>query len=97
MYVYDEVVRVIWDPRKAASNHRKHGVRFSDAEAVLFDPNALSREDTNAQGEQRFVSVGADTSGRVLTVVYTYREEIVRLISARAATGREREAYEEGI
>ena len=97
MYVYDRGMRVVWDPRKASSNLRKHGIRFSDAEMVLFDPKALTREDTEARGEQRFVSVGTDSAGRVLVVVYTHRGENLRLISARAATGRERKAYEEGV
>jgi uncharacterized DUF497 family protein len=57
---------------------------------ILFDPNALTREDTVARGEQRFVSVGADSAGRILVIVYTHRGENLRLISARAATGRER-------
>jgi uncharacterized DUF497 family protein len=90
-------MRVVWDPHKAISNHRKHGIRFSDVEMVLFDPNALTREDTEVRGEQRFVSVGTDSAGRILVVVYTHRGENIRLISARAATGRERNAYEEGI
>ena len=66
---------VEWDPEKAISNLRKHGVRFSDAEAALFDPDALSREDEDAEGEQRFVSMGRDAIGRVVVVVYTYRGE----------------------
>jgi uncharacterized DUF497 family protein len=44
MYVYDLFVRVVWDPRKAASNQKKHGIRFADAETVLFDPFALARK-----------------------------------------------------
>ena len=59
---------VIWDPRKASSNLRKHGVRFSDAEGVLVDPGALTRDDPSAQGEQRFVSVGMDFTGELLVV-----------------------------
>jgi uncharacterized protein len=59
--------------------------------------NALTREDMEARSEQRFVSVGTDSAGRILVVVYTQRGENLRLISARAATGRERNAYEEGI
>ena len=97
MYVYDYGMRVVWDPRKASLNLRKHGIRFSDAEMVLFDPHALTREDSEARGEQRFVSVGTDSTGRILVVVYTHRGENLRLISARAATGRERKTYEEGI
>jgi hypothetical protein len=87
---------VVWDPEKARSNLKKHGVRLSDAEMVLFDPNALTREDTEAEGEQRFVTVGADSVGRVVAV-YAYRGEDIRLISARSATKRERKSYEEGI
>ncbi len=64
---------------------------------VFFDPNALTREDLDVENEQRFVSIGMDAIGRVLVVVYTYRGEDIRLISARTATKRERERYEEGI
>ena len=69
---------VVWDPEKARSNLKKHGVRFSDAEMVLFDPNALTREDTQAEGEQRFVTVGADSVGRIIVAVYTHRGEDIR-------------------
>jgi hypothetical protein len=84
-------------PRKAASNQRKHGIRFSDAEAVLFDPFALTWEDTQTRGEQRFVSIGTDSSGRIVVIVYSYRGQTIRLISARTATSSERKSYEEGI
>jgi hypothetical protein len=90
-------MRVVWDPRKASSNLRKHRIRFSDAEMVLFDPHALAREGSEARSEQRFVSVGTDATGRILVVVYSHRGDNLRLISARAATGRERKTYEEGI
>ena len=76
---------------------KKHGIHFSDAEIVLFDPNALTREEVDEENEQRFVSIGMDALGRVLVVVYTYRGEGIRLISAHPATKRERESYEEGI
>lgn len=61
---------------------------------VLFDQMALTREDRDAEGEQRFVSIGMDATGRLLVVVFTYRGEEIRLISARPATARERECYE---
>lgn len=83
-----------FDPEKAVANVRKHGVRFSDAEQVLYDPMALTREDIAAVGEERFVSIGADATGRILVVVYTYRDDEIRLISARLATSRERAFYE---
>ena len=90
-------MNVAWDPNKAKANLKKHGVHFSDAESVLFDPDALSCEDTDAEGEQRHVTIGRDALGRVLVVVYTYRGEDVRLISARRATRQERQAYESGL
>ena len=90
-------MEITWDPAKAESNFRKHKIRFSDAEAVFFDPMALTIEDEIAEGEQRFVSVGADALNRVVVVVYTYRGDDIPLISARRATHRERKAYEEGI
>jgi uncharacterized protein len=90
-------MEVEWDPNKANINLKKHGVRFSDAEAVLFDPNALSFEDTTAQGEQRFVVIGMDHLWRLLVIVYTDRGNCVRLISARPATRSERLKYESGI
>lgn len=88
---------VTWDPDKARKNIQTHGVRFADAELVLMDPVAITREDRTAQGETRFVSIGLDAVGRVLVVVYTHRGDDLRLISARPATRGEREQYEEGI
>lgn len=90
-------MKITWDPQKAKTNLKKHKVRFSDAETVLFDPMALTIEDQDVEGERRFVSVGSDAFGRVLVVVYTYREDAIRLISARRATPTERKYYEEGI
>jgi hypothetical protein len=90
-------VRIVWDPDKARSNYRKHGVRFSDAEAVLFDPLALTHEDQRSEGEARFVSIGMDHVGRIVVVVYAPRGEELRLISARVASRKERHQYEEGI
>ena len=90
-------MKVIWNPKKAIINLRKHKIRFSDAEPVLFDPMALTREDDDTEKEQRFVSVGLDSLNRILVVVYTYRGKNIRLISARRATSKERKYYEEGI
>ena len=90
-------MRIVWDPEKAKSNFMKHGVRFCDAESVLFDPMAMTREDEENDAEQRFVSIGSDALDRVVVVVYTYRGEAIRLISARRATQREKKSYEEGI
>ncbi len=91
------MMKVVWDSPKASLNFNKHGIRFSDAETVPYDPNAVTIEDRDAGDEQRHVTIGADALGRVLVVVYTYRSENIRLISARRATKYERRAYGEGI
>jgi uncharacterized DUF497 family protein len=83
-----------FDPAKAAGNLRKHGVSFADAEAVFMDPLALHRIDPDAEGEERFVAIGAGSAGHLLVVVYTLRGEAIRLISARRATPVEIRAYE---
>lgn len=77
-----------WDPSKAVANLKKHGVDFADAVPVFGDEFAVSLEDLNA-GERRFVIIGADSDGQILVVVYTWRGERIRLISARKATPRE--------
>ena len=86
-----------WDPRKARANVAKHGVPFADAELALIDPLALTCEDPDGEGEQRFITVGADAVGRIVTVVYSYRDSEVRLISARRATREERNSYARGV
>lgn len=85
---------VIWDPAKARANWKKHGISLPDAEAVLWDPQALTREDPEAETESRFVSLGLDSLGRVLVVVYAYEGDNIRLISARKASAGERRHYE---
>jgi len=90
-------MKILWDPEKADFNYRKHKVRFSDAEPVLFDAMALSREDEAVDDEQRFVTIGVDAQNRILVVVYAHRGQDIRLISARRATKNERKSYEEGI
>lgn len=87
-------MKVVWDPRKAMLNIRKHGIEFSHAATVLDDPMAVTIEDKD-HDEQRVATIGADLLGRVLVVVYTYfEEEEIRLISARKATSKERRIYE---
>jgi uncharacterized DUF497 family protein len=77
-------------------NLHKHGIRFTDAVGVLEDDLALSMEDPDVHGERRFVATGMDPLGRIVTVVYTHRGNVLRLISARRATKKERNAYEKG-
>lgn len=85
-----------WDPRKAEANFRKHGVHFPEAEPVFEDDLAITIPDEeSAPDEQRFVSMGMGVKGRVLVVVYSYRREKIRIISARVAEAHERSQYEE--
>ena len=72
-YVYSNNVDVVWDPDRARSNLKKHGVRYADAATVPFDPNALTREGMESEREQRFMTVGVDTLGHILVVACTYR------------------------
>ena len=95
--MYFKAMKIIWDPTKAKSNFQKHKIRFSDAESVLYDPMALTAEDHYIEGEKRFVTVGSDSIGRIVLVIYTYRKNKIRLISARKATPSERKHYEEGV
>ena len=83
---------VEWDPGKARSNLAKHGVSLADASAALYDEFALTVEDPH-EDEERFATLGLDALGRLVVVVYTWREETVRIISARKATARERRMY----
>ena len=89
-----------WDPAKARANLRKHGVRFADAVTALEDERGISVRDEDYD-EERWVTIATDAMARVLVVVYTWRGERTRLISARLATPSERrqyeESYEEGI
>jgi hypothetical protein len=90
-------MEIRWDPKKAEANYRKHRIRFSDAETVLFDPMTLTIEDQIIDQEQRFLSVGSDAFGRILVIVYAYHGDTIRLISARKVTPKERKYYEKGI
>lgn len=86
-----------FDPAKAAENLRKHGVSFEHAEKALRDPNALTTEDPDAQGEQRFVTLGMDALGRTLVIIHTPRGDCTRVISARKASKSEAAEYAKGI
>ena len=88
-----------WDPAKAASNVRKHGVSFGEAATVFQDDLLVSVTDDEHDGfEQRWTTVGQSSKRELLMVVHTYREmedaTVVRIISARLATPRERRRHE---
>ncbi len=82
-----------WDPDKARANLKKHRVDFADAATVFDDPLAVTIFDAGAE-ESRFVTIGSDAEGHVLVVVYAWRGDMIRIISARRATPRERRQYE---
>ena len=85
-----------WDPDKAAQLRLKHGVSFHEAATVLGDPLALTYHDPDHSiTEQRFLTVGISSAGRVLIVAHTDRGENIWIISARKTTRRERKQYEE--
>jgi len=90
-------MRIDWDPGKAETNKRKHGVSVSDVEEVFMDPHAISTEDPDANIEPRFIVTGADSLKRLVTIVYTYRPQNIRIISARKATNKESREYERRI
>jgi uncharacterized protein len=87
-------MRFIWDPAKAESNHRKHGIRFEDAVRVFFDPLHLTVQDRVEGGEYRWQTTGQVGGATVLIVAHTATEaapdlvETIRIISARRATSR---------
>jgi len=85
-----------WDPRKAASNLTKHGVSFVEAVTVFRDPQArIVPDPRHSVGEERLAILGQSERGRLLSVMFTERGTRIRLISARKATRRERNDYEE--
>jgi uncharacterized protein len=88
-----------WDGRKALGNLKKHSVSFEEAATVFSDPEALDWDDPeHSHSEYRCRRLGASITGRILVVAYTPRrlkdgKEIIRIISARQATRKERRAY----
>ena len=92
---YNGPVRCEWDSAKARANFAKHGVLFADAVAVLEDDLALTMRDPFSEDEERWIALGKDALRRLLVVVYTWRGDNLRLSSARPATARERNQYEE--
>jgi len=85
-----------WDEKKAKGNKSKHGISFSDTFAVFEDPNAVTLDDFR-RSEQRYVTIGMDAFGRILVVVYTWRDDHIRIISARKAVRYEMKQYEDEI
>src|SRR5437867_11424622 len=93
---YNVRVGYEWDPTKAASNLRKHGIDFADVATVFEDEMALTVDDYEAD-EKRFITIGLDALARILVLTYSWRGDNIRIISARKATPAERRQYEEGL
>ena len=81
-----------WDDAKARANLRKHGIDFADAATVFDDESALTVPDPGSD-EDRYVTMAVDAPGRLLVVVYTWRHDRIRIISARKAGPSETRAY----
>ncbi len=86
-----------FDPKKDAANFKKHGISLAEGDGVLSDPLAVTIEDESAEEEQRFVTLGANTFGSLMVVVWTPRDNDVHIISVRKPTPKERRNYEEGV
>lgn len=94
------MLRFEWDESKNERNRQKHGIWFEEAQTVFDDPNARLFDDPeHSSGEDRFLLLGFSSVGRILVVVHCHREtdSLIRIISARKATRKETEFYEEGI
>jgi uncharacterized DUF497 family protein len=92
-------LRFTWDPAKARTNIKNHGVSFAEAQTVFLDDRARLVDDPeHSHDEARFLLLGLSVRLRVLVVVHAYREAtgVIRLISARRATPRERQQYVQG-
>jgi uncharacterized protein len=87
-----------WNPRKDAANFAKHGVSFEEAATVFGDPlGRIVRDPRHSEEEERFVLLGLSRNRRLLAVMFTDREEAIRIISARRVTRSERKNYAEGL
>lgn len=84
-----------WDRKKAKKNDKKHKVSFDEAMTVFYDPLSATFDDQDhSVGEQRLITVGYSSRGRLLVVSHAERDKAVRIISARLATTQERKRHE---
>jgi len=89
-------LRFEWDPQKAETNFRNHGVTFVEASTVFADPLAGIKDDPDhSETEDRFIIMGMSKKFRLLVVVFTERNDAIRIISSRRAMNNERKQYEE--
>jgi uncharacterized protein len=81
-----------WDAHKAETNIRKHGITFADAVSVFEDDYAITIQDEHPE-ENRYIILGEDARARLLVIIFSFRGDKIRIISARKATGAELETY----
>ena len=91
--MYTRQMNIEYDLAKAESNFRKHGVSFNEAATAILDENALVMEDVDSKDENRWILIGLSSEAQLLTVIYTVRDEFVRIISARKSTKKEAKYY----
>jgi len=86
-----------WDSKKAQSNKRKHGITFEEASTIFGDPLSITIHDpAHSIGEDRFITIGTSVNDKLIVVVHTDRNDIIRIINARKATRNETRQYEQG-
>jgi uncharacterized DUF497 family protein len=88
--LFERVRTVEWNEEKAANNRRKHGIDFDEAIEVFYGTSLLRRSDRHE--EERWIAIG-ETEARVIAVVFTWRGDTLRIISARRARKNEERAY----
>lgn len=91
-------LRFEWDEARNRANQKKHGISFAEAQTVFFDENALEFYDMgHGETEDRFLMLGQSFRLRTLVACHCYREpeDVIRIISARKATAKERRTYQE--
>lgn len=86
-----------WDYTKAKANKKKHQITFQEASTIFFDPLSDTFYDPgHSIDENRYITIGMSEFMNILVVAYTYKNDIIRIVSARKATKRERRYYENG-
>ena len=93
------MISFLWDSKKNATNIKKHGVSFSDAQTIFYDENAIKYYDPDhSEDEDRFIMLGLSVQLRILVVCHCYRENdsVIRIITARKASNNEEDAYWRG-
>ena len=90
------MISFLWDSKKNATNIKKHGVSFSEAQTIFYDENAIKYYDPDhSEDEDRFIMLGLSVQLRILVVCHCYRENdsVIRIITARKASNNEEDAY----